>query len=482
MGTTQARAAASPTDQRRYELLERSADYFQRYLWGAREARPAREMLAARGLEESALRAYGVGFSPANAHALLRGARKAGFSAGDCVEVGMARTLPSGSQRDAFSGRVTFPVRDGRGRAVGFGARALTAEQRPRYLNTRAGPIFAKGEHLFGAAQATAAAAREGAVVLCEGYLDVIALRQAGMENAVCPMGTAVTHQQHRALQKLAPTLILAPDADPEGLKAALRTGRAAVDAGQHVQVALLPAGADPCDLLRTGGADAVQGALAVLVPFERFEVEQIIAVAEISDAESKDRLIAELRPFIAELPYDPLRDELNELLADRIDIDPANTASYLGVSTYTPPFELSASRPEPSTDASDLVQAAADHQPAALQVQDTANLDEPQKVAEATARQIDASMFAYVEMVVNWIAADDGSREELLEHLRAIAPDIASNSRREELLASISRVGGDPAALALGQPNTAPHSPATVRALVPGRDLGLEQDWGPGL
>lgn len=325
-------------DRRRYELLERSADYFQRYLWGAREARPAREMLAARGLSEQALRAYGVGFAPANTHAVLRGARRAGFTVADCVEVGMARHLV-GSTRDVFSGRVTFPVVDGRGRAVGFGARALGDQQYPKYLNTRAGPLFAKGELLFGAALAAPAADRLGEVVLCEGYLDVIAMRQAGVENAVCSMGTAVTHTQHRALARMAPAITLALDGDPAGHDAALRAGRAAAAAGQQVTVARLRGGTDPCDLLRRGGAQALRDVVASGDQLAAFEVERALSqfaltAAELRDstrsAEAKDRLIAELRPVLVELGQGALRDRLVAQLGERIAVDPARVDVYL--------------------------------------------------------------------------------------------------------------------------------------------------------
>lgn len=339
MEARDARAAGLAADRCRYELLERSADYFQRYLWGAREARPAREMLAARGLSEQMLRAYGVGFAPANAHAVLRGARRAGFTAADCVEVGMARRLPSGASRDAFSGRVTFPLIDGRGRAVGFGARALSDEQHPKYVNTRAGPIFAKGELLFGGVLAAPAASRGEKVVLCEGYLDVIAMRQAGVENAVCSMGTAVTHRQHRALARMAPAITLALDGDPAGHDAALRAGRAAAAAGQQVTVARLPEGTDPCDLLRDSGAQALRDIVAAGDPLAAFEVERALSqfaltAAESRDstrgAETKDRLVAELRPALVELGPGALRDQLVAQLGERIDVAPARVDVYL--------------------------------------------------------------------------------------------------------------------------------------------------------
>lgn len=339
---TDASAAGQAADRRHYELLERSADYFQRYLWGAPEARPAREMLAARGLSEQVLRAYGVGYAPANTHAILRCAQRTGFTAADCVEVGMARLLPSGDVRDAFSGRITFPMIDDRGRAVGFGARALSDEQRPKYLNTQAGPIFSKGELLFGAALAAPEARRVEKVVLCEGYLDVIAMRQAGVKNAVCSMGTAVTHQQHRALARMTPAITLALDADPAGHDAALRAGRAAAATGQQVAVARLPEGTDPCDLLRDSGAQALRDVMASSDPLAAFEVERALSqfaltAAESHDstrgAEAKDRLIAELRPALAELGPGARRDQLIAQIGERIDVDPARVDVYLDLS-----------------------------------------------------------------------------------------------------------------------------------------------------
>lgn len=307
-------------------LLDRAAGYYARYLWEAREAEGARAYLAARGLEEATLKAYRVGYAPSAWDRLLLVARQAGFSEEELLATGVAQRSRQqrGSIYDRFRERIMFPLADARGRVVGFGARAMRENQPPKYLNTSEGEVFHKGSQLFGIDLARKSAARAGSVVLAEGYTDVLALHQAGIENAVGIMGTSFTDEQARELERTARTLVLALDADGAGQEAMLRAARVAQGRSLELRVVALPAGLDPADLVQQEGVEAVRARVARSVPFVEFHVERILARAEIGTAEGKDRAIAELRPVLMTVPQSVLREELVRRTSSRLDLSHA--------------------------------------------------------------------------------------------------------------------------------------------------------------
>jgi DNA primase catalytic core len=215
--------------ERLLELLERTAAFYVRYLWDSEEAAHAREYLAGRGLQEGALREFRVGYAPS---AVGQGARRL---APRRVQRPRARRVRArvalaegGRTYDRFRRRIMFPLCDQRGRVLGFGARAMGADQKPKYLNSSDGLVFHKGRHLFGADIARTPAAKAAEVIVAEGYTDVIAMHQAGLRNTVGLMGTALTDEQVGELARLAPTVLLALDADAAGQEAMLRGARVA--------------------------------------------------------------------------------------------------------------------------------------------------------------------------------------------------------------------------------------------------------------
>ncbi len=231
---------------------------------------------------------------------------------------------------DRFRGRIMFPLADRRGRVLGFGARALSPEDQPKYLNTSENALFVKGRQLFGQDVARAHAAKAGSVIVAEGYTDVIALHQAGLRNAVGIMGTAMTPDQVGALAGLAPTALLALDADSAGQEAMLRAARVASDRKLPLRVVPMPAGLDPADLVQRSGAKAMADLVDASVPFERFQVERALALADLGGAEGKDALIAQLRPVFAQIPASVQRQELLHLVADTLDLAEALVVELL--------------------------------------------------------------------------------------------------------------------------------------------------------
>src|SRR3954466_5880222 len=317
--------------ERLLELLERTATFYVRYLWDSSEAAPARKYLASRGLDEAVLREFRVGYAPSAYDKLLHAVRRGGVSNREVFDAGLAvRSKGEGALYDRFRRRIMFPLCDLRGRVLGFGARALGADQKPKYLNSADGAVYHKGRHLFGADIARAAAAKAGSVIVAEGYTDVIAMHQAGLRNTVGLMGTALTDEQVGELSRLAPRVQLALDADGAGQEAMLRAAKVAAGRRLELRVVPLPAGADPADLVAAEGARAMQRLVDTSVPFVRFRVERELSTGDLASAEGKDAVIGALRPVFAQIPPSALREELVALVADRTDLAPAMVGSWL--------------------------------------------------------------------------------------------------------------------------------------------------------
>ena len=179
--------------------LDRAAAFYAAHLRSPRSkgAAQAAEYLAARGINEETRQQFEVGFAPADGAALLHAARGAGFSVKELTDVGLvSRPRGGGPPQDRFRGRLMFPVCDVQGRVLGFGARKLGRARGPKYVNSPATAIFNKSELLYGAHHARAAAAKAGAVIVVEGYIDALAMHQAGIANTVALMGTAISEPQ----------------------------------------------------------------------------------------------------------------------------------------------------------------------------------------------------------------------------------------------------------------------------------------------
>ena len=315
--------------ERLSELLDRTAEYYARYLWESEEASRARAYLEERGLAREILERFRVGYAPSAWDKVFAGSLRRGFKAQEVWEAGLALRSQQGAGRlyDRFRGRIMFPLSDRRGHVLGFGARALRSNQQPKYLNTADNALYHKGRQLFGAHLARAEAARAGVVVVVEGYTDVLALHQAGIENTVGIMGTALTTEQVVELSALAPVVALALDADGAGREAMLRAAQTARGKRVELRVVALPAGMDPADLVAAQGAEAVRSLVEGSIPFVRFHVEQILS-APLESAERKDAALAELRPVLAGLGPSVMREELIRLTADRLDLSHGLVAS----------------------------------------------------------------------------------------------------------------------------------------------------------
>jgi DNA primase len=252
------------------EALTGAAEFYEAQLWGPAGAR-AREYLTRRGLDEETIRRFRLGWASEDRQSLRR-ALAGDYSEALLREAGLLRASEDGSAPyDWFHGRVMFPISDRAGRIIAFGGRTLGDEQ-PKYLNSPDTPVFEKGRVLYGWAAARANIGRDpgAAVIVVEGYMDVIALHRAGFGGAVAPLGTALTEAQLHELWRLVPEPVLCFDGDSAGQRAALRALARALpllQPGRSLCFAELPAGEDPDSLIRGGAPGAFPQILATSCP-----------------------------------------------------------------------------------------------------------------------------------------------------------------------------------------------------------------------
>jgi DNA primase catalytic core len=231
--------------ERLFQVLDRAATFYERYLWESESGTFARDYLASRGLGEQICREFRLGLAPGGA-ALTRGALEQGYSRDELADAGLSNRRGN----DYFARRLLFPLADARGRVRGFQARRLLDDDalQAKYVNSPEGDLFRKGDLLYGLDLARPAIAKGDHAVIVEGNPDVIALRQAGFEPVVAAMGTALTEAQLRELSRLTRRVSLCFDADAAGQDATLRGMELAAAQGFDIRVVSLPAGTDPAD------------------------------------------------------------------------------------------------------------------------------------------------------------------------------------------------------------------------------------------
>jgi DNA primase len=318
--------------ERLHSLLGRAATYYARYLWEAKEAEGARGYLEGRGLREDTLREFRVGYAPSAWDRILTASRRAGFRDEELLTVGLAQRSQNrpGQIYDRFRERIMFPSTDARGNVIGFGARAMRENQRPKYLNTAEGELYHKRRVLFGLDRARGPAAKAGSVILVEGYTDVLALHQADLQNAVGIMGTALTAEQISELERVAKLLVLCLDADRAGHDAMLKAAQLTDDRNLELRVVPLPAGADPAELIERAGAEALRERVDASVPFVAFHVERILERNDLSSAEGRDHAFKELEPALKGLRRGLFGDALLRRVAARLELTEAQLGSLI--------------------------------------------------------------------------------------------------------------------------------------------------------
>jgi DNA primase len=252
------------------EIMDQAVQFFRLQL-NTSAGHAARDYLKKRGLSEATQEKFGVGFAPDGWQNLWDHLRGKNIPEDHIIAVGLAKpSTKGGKPYDTFRNRIMFPIRDSRGRVIAFGGRAMDPNDNAKYLNSSQTEIFDKGRSLYNFAPAREASGKGQPLMVAEGYMDVIALSEAGFGATVAPLGTAITEDQLHLLWRMSPEPIIALDGDTAGLRAAYRSIDLAlplIQAGQSLRFALMPEGKDPDDLVRSGGAKAVQAILDQSMP-----------------------------------------------------------------------------------------------------------------------------------------------------------------------------------------------------------------------
>ncbi|MCB0877692.1 MAG: DNA primase [Thermoleophilia bacterium] len=313
--------------RRLFELLDAATAFFEHALWNAASAQIARDYLAERGVTQDTARAFRLGYSP-DGDVLTRKAMERGFSKQELDATG----LLSSTGREAFHGRLMFPIIDRAGRTHGFGARQLRDDDpiKGKYINSRRSTFFDKSRLLYAAPGLVNAARKDGAVVVVEGYLDVIALWQAGFRNVCASMGTSVTDEQVVELKRHAPRAIFALDGDPAGQGAIVRALEKAQSKELDVRIAVMPEDQDPDDVVKApGGVEQVRGLLDQAVPLLAFRTSVLLASGDLSDAAERDRIYREAIELLRFSPDGPLKREQVKRVENVLRFDTAEAEEF---------------------------------------------------------------------------------------------------------------------------------------------------------
>ena len=317
-GDTPAERRVASKRQALVRANEAAFELYHRTLLEAKEGEEARRYLETRGIDREVAAEFEIGYAPAYPDFLLRRLVKS-LSAELLVEAGLALKDQEGNVRDRFRRRITFPVHDLSGKAVGIGARILPGgrEDGPKYLNSPETPVYRKAEVLYNLQRAKASATRSGEVFLVEGYTDVIAMVRAGVTNTVATCGTALGEGHFRLASRFAQRMVLAFDSDDAGARAAERAFEFVERFPVQPVVLILPEGLDPADFVDQHGGERLRELAAGAVPLVEYMVRRTVGRHDLSTIEGQSAAVAAAVPLLEQLG-DPVRQsEYAHLLAE---------------------------------------------------------------------------------------------------------------------------------------------------------------------
>ena len=298
-----------------YEVLLQAAQHYRARL---KDAPQAIAYLKKRGLSGEIARSFGIGFAPDEWQGLA--AAFADYDGKALAEAGLVKASDDGRRYDVFRNRVMFPIVDLRGNVIGFGGRVI-GEGEPKYLNSPETPVFEKGRELYGLYQARRAIRDAGRVLVVEGYMDVVALAQAGVEYAVATLGTATTPLHVQKLLRQADEIVFSFDGDAAGRKAAWRALENSLPQladGKQAKFLFLPEGEDPDTYVRKHGKAGFEQLLGRAVPLSRFLLDELGSRGDMATAEGRARCVHEAKPLLRQMQAGALRLQLVRELAEK--------------------------------------------------------------------------------------------------------------------------------------------------------------------
>ena len=336
-------APAHPNDEL-YVAMERASLFFRQSVSG--DAR-AKEYLQRRGLTQDIIQRFGIGYAPARWDALLDrygtsdDERQLLLRAGLIIERNPENARPGESPGfyDRFRDRVMFPIRDTRGRCIGFGGRVLDQGE-PKYLNSPETELFHKGRELYGLFEARQATRSLQRLMVVEGYMDVVSLHQAGVTYAVATLGTATTPEHLQRIFRLVGEVVFCFDGDRAGRAAAWRALENAVGEikqGRQVRFLFLPDGHDPDTLVREEGREAFEARLATALPLSDYFIRELSSRVDMASVDGRAKLVELARPLVRRIPSDIYRELLVTQLAESVRMPPNRLSELLGSDEAAP-------------------------------------------------------------------------------------------------------------------------------------------------
>ena len=316
--------APEPPNKPLYDLMERSAAFYRDALRGHEDRDRAVSYLKGRGLSGAIARDFSLGFAPPGWDRLLRHLGDDEAAIRRAVDAGVVVRNDAGRVYDRFRDRIVFPIRDRRGRVIAFGGRVL-GDDKPKYLNSPETPIFHKGRELYGLYEARRANRRLERIIVVEGYMDVIALAQAGISYAVATLGTATSTEHLERIFRVVPEVVFCFDGDEAGRKAATRALHSALPTmsdGRQARFLFLREGEDPDSLVRKEGPEAFLDLVQAAQPLEEFLFASQAEGLDTGTMEGRARLSKRALPLIRELPTGVFRELMFQSLAERTGLE----------------------------------------------------------------------------------------------------------------------------------------------------------------
>ncbi len=301
-----------------YTLLDEAASFYQRELGNSPEATA---YVDRRGLDDEIVKRFRIGWAPAGFDGVLKALGTTDRRRQLLNDAGMVASNERGNRYDRFRERVMFPILDRRGRVIAFGGRVLSSEQSPKYLNSPETPLFHKGRELFALWQVKQAHQTLTRIMVVEGYMDVIALHQAGLPIAVATLGTATTPEHAEVLFRAAPDVYFCFDGDRAGRQAAWRALESILPRmrdGRQAHFLFLPDGEDPDTLVRKEGKEGFEKRMKESMPMSEYFFEELARDVDITRIDGRARLAERARPLIARLPDGAFRDLMGQELQRR--------------------------------------------------------------------------------------------------------------------------------------------------------------------
>ena len=316
------------------EVLQQASRYYQRQLREHPQASLVAEYLKRRGLSGEIAAAFGLGFAPDGWSNLLQALGKDAAAVDALQQAGLLVKKDDNSYYDRFRDRVMFPIHDYRGRIIGFGGR-VWQQGEPKYLNSPETPLFHKGRELYGLYQARDAIKREQRVLVVEGYMDVVALVQFGIDYAVATLGTATTREHLERLFRFTPEIIFCFDGDRAGQEAAwraLENGLPVLHSGRQIGFLFLPEGEDPDSLVRKEGGTAFSARLRQIIPLPDFFFQTLAKEVDLNRLDGRAKLAELARPLLSKLVPGVLQQMMIERLAELSRLEVRNLSQLLNL------------------------------------------------------------------------------------------------------------------------------------------------------